>query len=52
MVVVLVRTKHHVVFLPDRVVLGHSNFEGMRMAIGVGGSLADPMGQAVEEKRG
>jgi hypothetical protein len=49
MAVVLVWAKHHLVFSPDRVVLGHSRLESMHLASGVGGSLADAMGMAVEE---
>lgn len=47
--VVLVGAGHHLVFRPDRVVLGHSSIEAMPMAPGVGGSLADPMVTTAEK---
>jgi hypothetical protein len=52
MAVVLVGPGHNLVFRPDCVVLGHSDFEGMRLAPGIGGSLADAMGKAVKKTSG
>jgi hypothetical protein len=50
--VVLVGPGHNLVFRPDYVVLGYIDYEGMRLAHGIGGSLADAMGKAVEKTNG
>ncbi|MGZ8839853.1 MAG: hypothetical protein ACXW2V_10505, partial [Candidatus Aminicenantales bacterium] len=43
---------HHLGFLPDRVVLDHSDLKGMCLAPGLGGSLADAMGKTVKKTSG
>lgn len=51
MAVVFVGPRHDLVFRPDCVVLGHGDYEGMRLASGIGGALADDMGKAVKKAR-
>ena len=50
--VVLVGPGHDLVFRPNCVVLGHIDYEGMRLASGIGASLVDAMGKAVEKTSG
>ncbi len=50
--VVFVGPGHDLVFRPDRMVLGHSDHEVLRLAPGIGGPLADAMGQTVEKTNG
>jgi hypothetical protein len=47
--VVLVGPGHDLVFRPDCVVLGHIDYEGMRLAPGFIESLADAMGKTVKK---
>jgi hypothetical protein len=49
---VLVGPGHNLVFRPDCLVLGHIDYESMRLAHGIGGSLADAMGKAVKKTSG
>ena len=50
-VVLVLGPRHNMAVRPDRVVLGHSYYEDMYLAPGVGDSLADAMGKAVEKTR-
>jgi len=47
--VVLVGPRHNLVIRPDCMVLGNSDYEIIRFAPGIGSSLADAMGKAVEK---
>jgi len=47
--IVVVWPGHNLVVHPNCVVLGHSHYEDMRLAPGIGDSLVDAMGKAVEK---
>ena len=47
--VVVVGPGHNLVVRPDYVVLGHSNYEDMHLALSIGDYLVDAMGKAVEK---
>jgi len=48
-VVVVVWPGHNLVVRPNCVVLGHSYYEDMHLALSIGDSLVDAMGKAVEK---
>jgi hypothetical protein len=48
-VVVVVWPGHNLVVRPNCVVLGHSYYEDMHLAPGIGDSLVDAMGKAVKK---
>ena len=50
--IVLVGPRHDLDVRPDCMVLGLGDNEGMRVAPGIGGSLVDAMGKAVEKTSG
>jgi len=50
--IVVVGPRHNLVIRPDGMVLGNSDYEIIRFAPGVGGSLANAMGEAVEKTIG
>jgi hypothetical protein len=48
-VVVVVWPGHNLVVRPNCVVLGHSYYEAMHLALSIGDSLVDAMGKAVKK---
>jgi quinolinate synthase len=48
-VVVVVWPGHNLVVRPNCVVLGHSYYEDMHLALSIGDSLVDAMGKAVKK---